>query len=74
MASSNYMLNYDSFIKTMRSLGIVVKTSTLYDAYWEKKDSEKNLNWEAFLEIYLSLRNYKGSFKEVDTAINLLDK
>ena len=31
------------------------------------------MNWESFLEAYLIHRNHKGSFKEVDKAVNLLD-
>ena len=31
------------------------------------------MSWENFLQAYIALRNHKGSFKEVDTAINLLD-
>lgn len=74
MATPAYTLSYESYIKVMRSLGVVVKTSTLYDSYWDKKNKDNVLTWENFLEAYLSLRNYKGSFKEVDTAVNLLDK
>lgn len=32
------------------------------------------MGWEQFLEAYMGLRNSKGSFKEVDVAVNLLDK
>lgn len=32
------------------------------------------MSWEAFLEVYIELRNSKGSYKEVDAAIGLLDR
>ena len=32
------------------------------------------MNWYQFIDAYLGLRNNKGSYKEVDTAIGLLDR
>ena len=32
------------------------------------------MDWEIFLQAYVALRNHKGSFKEVDTAITMLDR
>ena len=32
------------------------------------------MDWEVFLQAYVALRNHKGSFKEVDTAITMLDR
>ena len=32
------------------------------------------MDWETFLHAYIGLRNHKGSYKEVDTALVLLDR
>jgi hypothetical protein len=56
----------------LRSLGIIVKNKIAYEKFVSKKEEE--INWEMFLEIYCEFRNFKGSYKEVETAVNKLDK
>lgn len=72
MSLPDYTLTHEGFSKTIRSLGIIIKSGTLYDIFDPKKG--KRMTWEGFLEVYIGLRNSKGSFKEVDAAIKLLDK
>jgi Ca2+-binding EF-hand superfamily protein len=72
MANEEYKLKYECFIKVLRALGLVVKNKVAYERFMSRK--EKEIGWEGFLEIYCEFRNYKGSYKEVETAVNELDK
>lgn len=69
--SGDMTLNREQFVKTIRSLGIVLDTVRLYELFSEHKS--KHVSWEQFLESYIVVRNQKGSFKEVDKAVDLLE-
>jgi flagellar biosynthesis chaperone FliJ len=50
MANEEYKLKYESFIKVLRALGLVIKNKIAYERFMSRK--EKEISWEGFLEIY----------------------
>jgi hypothetical protein len=54
MATVDYKLEYENFIKVLRSLGIIIKNKVAAERFMSRKErgNEKDISWEAFLEIY----------------------
>jgi hypothetical protein len=43
ISSSDYLLNYEQFVKTLRALGTVISTKAAYEAFLSTR--EKELSW-----------------------------
>lgn len=65
-------MDREQFVRLLRSLGIVSKTTVLYEQF--EMFRARTIGWEQFLRAYLNVRTQKGSYHELNHALNELDK